>query len=154
MTPLRPLLLASAGLACALAAEWALPDDPAPDAPRPPALPHPSSAQAEADLDGWQATALARPLFSKTRTPADAETKPDAAEGMPRLTGVIITPHQRRAVFMTAAGASVLAQEGDDVADVTVKSIERGRVVLDHPGGEVVIRPSFDTKPQAAGRKP
>lgn len=154
MITLRPLLLASAGLACVLAAEWALPDGPLPEPPRPPALPQRQPTREDADLNGWKATALARPLFSKTRVPADDDDKPAAAESMPRLAGVIITPQQRRAVFITAAGASVLAQEGDDVGDVTVKSIERGRVVLDRPEGEVVIRPSFDPKPQPAGRRP
>ena len=96
------------------------------------------------------ATLLARPLMTPTRRPrpppAQASTP---ATGLPRLTGVIISPDGRSAIFAGRPRALVIP-EGGQVGEYTVQQITPGLVTLNGPAGPVALRPSFDAARPAA----
>ncbi len=95
------------------------------------------------------AEVLARPLFSPGRRPAaQAAARPaPAAAPLPRMTGVIVTPAGRRAIFVNGAGKAVVVMEGGRIGAYDVQSIEAGRVTLAGPDGQRVVAPAFDPKP-------
>lgn len=112
---------------------------PAPDAPAatPAALAVRPAAQ-------WAGTVLARPLFNPARRPpAASAAAPVAAAALPRLTGILISPTGRTAIFASGE-RPVAVVEGGVVAGYLVRSIQPGRVVLAGPGGEHSVRPSYD----------
>jgi hypothetical protein len=129
-------------VAAAAVARWR----PAPVVPTPPA---PDRSRE------WASTALERPLFAADRRPL-AEQRPAAAGGRepPRLTGVLVGPAGRTAIFAGAAeGAKpVVVREGDSLGTFEVKTILAGQVTLVGPEGERVLRPSFD--PRGGGAAP
>ncbi len=97
---------------------------------------------------------LARPLFAATRRPiaALAASAPPPAS-LPRLAGVLVNGHSRSAVFAaTGEGRPLVVQEGAQVGDHTVQSIEAGQVTLSGSGAPQVLRPTFDPRPQSATR--
>jgi hypothetical protein len=165
-----PLLaLAALGLllAATLAAEFALPgpgdDMAAATGIRPaPRLPRLDAARATAQVvdrsDAWVATILARPLFSRDRHPPDAKvaSASDPGEGLPRLTGIAVSPSGRSAIFAgAAAGKPIVVGEGGSVGGYTVRAIAPGRVQVVGPGGERTLSPSFDpTLPAVAAEAP
>jgi len=151
------LVLAAAALGGTIALElgWRLPDSdlmvpataplPAPAAPA-------STPAADADEAGRRvAEVLARPLFSPGRRPAAqaAAAPPAAVAPLPRMTGVIVTPAGRRAIFANGAGKAVVVMEGGRIGAYAVQSIEAGRVTLAGPDGQRVVAPTFDPKPAA-----
>ncbi len=156
MTSPALLILAAAALGGTVALELGrrLPDSdlmvpataplPAPAAPA-------SAPAAEADDAGRRvAEVLARPLFSPGRRPAAQAAKPAAATApLPRMTGVIVTPAGRRAIFANGAGKAVVVMEGGRIGAYAVQSIEAGRVTLAGPDGQRVVAPTFDPKPAA-----
>ena len=116
---------------------------PAPAAPA-------STPAAGADEAGRRvAEVLARPLFDPSRRPAaQAAAGPAAATApLPRMTGVIVTPAGRRAIFVNGAGKPTVVTEGERIGVYAVQSIEAGRVTLAGPGGQRVVAPAFDPKP-------
>jgi len=125
---------------------------PAPAAPA-------STPAADADDAGRRvAEVLARPLFSPGRRPAAqaAAAPPAAVAPLPRMTGVIVTPAGRRAIFANGAGKAVVVMEGGRIGAYAVQSIEAGRVTLAGPDGQRVVAPAFEPKPAAriAGSAP
>ncbi len=148
------LVLAAAALGGTIALEFGrrLPDSdlmvpataplPAPAAPT-------SAPVAEADDAGRRvAEVLARPLFSPGRRPAAQAAGPAAATAvLPRMTGVIVTPAGRRAIFVNGAGKPTVVTEGGRIGAYAVQSIEAGRVTLAGPDGQRVVATTFDPKP-------
>jgi len=111
--------------------------------------PH-AAAQDHSDrTDTWLATSLARPLFSPDRRPTDVG--PDAGTGptlgLPRLTGVVIGPFGRRAIFAASNGGrpTVLAV-GKTLGDYTVEKIEPGGVTVSGPQGRHQVSLAADAK--------
>jgi hypothetical protein len=109
------------------------------------------AAQHPRDVDAWQASSLARPLFSRSRRPP-AETRQVAAAAaavtVPRLTGVLVGPFGASAVFMVSGSDKpVTVQEGDQMGAYRIRRITPGEVVVDGPDGERVLRPSFGSAP-------
>ena len=164
---MRPLVLAmgvlGALLAATLAVEVAAPgsgdeDLAAATGIRPaPRLPRLDAARATAQVvdhtDAWVATILARPLFSRDRRPADAKVAEGSAggEGLPRLTGIAISPIERSAIFAGLSGGKpIVVGEGGSVAGFTVKVIEPGAVQVVGPGGPRTLAPAFDPTPRTA----
>jgi len=161
MTSPALLILAAAALGGTVALELGrrLPDSdlmvpataplPAPAAPA-------SAPAAEADDAGRRvAEVLARPLFSPGRRPAAQAAKPAAATApLPRMTGVIVTPAGRRAIFANGAGKAVVVMEGGRIGAYDVQSIEAGRVTLAGPDGKRVVSTAFDPKPAARAAGP
>lgn len=124
--------------------------------PQPGALAQPSPERRPGASPGGADTAVlgdlvasiaARPLFSLTRRGDDhaVEKSPWAVseDGLPRLSGVIVGPDGRRAIFAGTDGKSRAASEGEMVGAFKVRSIEPGVVNLSGPNGERVLRPTF-----------
>jgi hypothetical protein len=120
--------------------------------PRPPAAPVASPAPAPAvDREReWVATALARPLFSPDRRPASvaATVATGGPSGPPRLTGTLVGPSERSAIFAAAGRDPIVVHEGARIDGSTVTSIEPGQVRLQGPEGTRILRPTFQTGPE------
>jgi len=92
------------------------------------------------------ATILARPLFSPTRRPPEAEVT-DHSETLlsdMRLTGILITPDQRLAIFAPAGGKPLVRSEGEMVSDWRIESIANQSVSLTGPTGATTLEPKAD----------
>jgi len=116
-----------------------------------------STPAADADNAGRRVVeVLARPLFSPGRRPAAqaAAAPPAAVAPLPRMTGVIVTPAGRRAIFANGTGKPVVVMEGERIGVYSVQSIEAGRVTLAGPDGQRVVAPAFDLKPAARAAGP
>jgi hypothetical protein len=92
------------------------------------------------------ATILARPLFSPTRRPPEAEATDHSETSLSdmRLTGIMITPDQRVAIFAPASGKPLVRSEGDMISDWRIESIDGQSVSLTGPGGATTLEPKAD----------
>jgi hypothetical protein len=155
--------LAAAGLAATLAWEAGAfaPSSPV-AAAHPPASAGATPSVAVPDHTGaWMATILARPLLSPDRRPpreavAAAPGEP-LSDGLPRLSGVLVGPFGRRAIFATDGAKPVVVGEGGRVNAWTVRRIEIDEVQVAGPSGVRSVRPSFSPPttpptPPAPGR--
>jgi len=94
------------------------------------------------------AAILARPLFAPSRRvaqPAAVAAKVEVAEP-PRLAGVIVSPTGSRAIFAHDAGKQIVVTAGASVDGYVVKSIAPDMVLLTGPGGERVVRITYDPR--------
>ena len=114
----------------------------------------PAQAAAPAPVlhgDEWVATILARPLFTRDRRPAGAAASvaaSDAGGTLPRLTGIAISPDQRRAIFAGGEnGKPIVVQEGGSIAGFTIQTIAPGGVTVQGPSGERTVALAFDPAP-------
>ena len=89
---------------------------------------------------------LARPLFTSGRNPSpDKPPEPAPSATPPRLTGLVIAPGERRAIFAGSDGhRAIVVGEGGAVGPFTVTSIKRGEVELAGPLGVQRLRLSSD----------
>lgn len=96
--------------------------------------------------DPYVTTILARPLFSPIRhPPAPAPVPEQAAPGLARLSGVIVSPAGKSAIFAGPQNdKSIVAGEGTHVGEYFVRSITAGAVTVIGPSGELVLHPAFD----------
>ena len=135
---------------------------PAPESLASPMRQQPPPAQANSadrsnnPSQGWVSTILDRPLFSPTRRPAPgAAASTIAGVGPPRLSGVLISGLQTRAIFAGPAGEKgVVAGEGARVGAYVVQSIGIGVVTLVGPEGTLVVRPTFDAAARSVTEPP
>lgn len=92
---------------------------------------------------------IQRPLFSPDRRLAPAKVEVEAAavasiaDGLPRLSGVIVAPNTRYAIFAGADGRPIRAQEGGSIGRFKVRTIEAGQVTVTGTEGEQVLHPTF-----------
>lgn len=109
-----------------------------------PALPKPGVTLDEPSAE-WIETALARPLLSPTRRPAAVvPVAAREASGVPRLSGILIGPGGRRAIFVnTQGGKPLVVEEGGTVQAYRVDRIDAGEVAVSGPDGMRRLRPSF-----------
>ena len=102
--------------------------------------PRAASEDPEDHTDAWVATALERPLFSRDRRPTPVEAKaggPVASTTLPRLTGVIVGPFGRTAIFAgTDGGKPLSVGEGKTIGPYTIEAIAPGGVTVTGPEGE------------------
>ena len=102
--------------------------------------PHAASEDPEDHSEQWVAVALARPLFSRDRKPTPVVAKADggpALSAVPRLTGIVIGPLGRTAIFAGAEGAKPIAvDEGGTIGPFTVRTVSPDRVTVAGPDGE------------------
>jgi len=116
--------------------------------------PRVASEDPEDHTDTWLATVLARPLFSRDRKPTPTEAKSSAATtlaALPRLTGVIVGPFGRTAIFAgTDGGKAIVAGEGTSVGPYTVRSIQPGAVTVTGPQGERMVALTGDAATRSA----
>jgi hypothetical protein len=101
----------------------------------------------------WVSSILGRPLFSLGRrqvptSSADAGG-PAASQGLPRLTGVLVGPFGRNAIFAAEGRKPLVVSEGGKVDAWTVQSISVGGVRVSGPGGAITLQPSFESSPAA-----
>jgi hypothetical protein len=149
MRPNRALIFygASAALILVLIMEW-LPAGVAPPVP-PAKVPHLAPADqtaASKDTADWADAIDQRPLFTVGRRPPKLGHGPSSATGtsLPRLSGIMITPSGRRAIFMPDGGKPLTLAEGASLDDNTIRQIKPDRVVLTGPKGTTELRLSFD----------
>lgn len=152
----RPLFIMLGGIASVLAATIAIELSPAQTDPVAAIVPirHPPRAAAPAapSMDHsaqWAATALARPLFNPDRRPPKvaAAAGPSSATDnkLPRLTGIMVSPIGRAAIFAPGGNAKpVVVGVGGAIGAWSVKKIELGAVTVAGPDGERSLQPAFD----------
>jgi hypothetical protein len=91
----------------------------------------------------WLKQILARPLFSPGRHPAEVTAA--GVQGLPRLTGVVVTGSQRIAIFAAPSnGHPIVAESGAHVGAYEVQAIADGGVTVVGPEGTTLLRPAFD----------
>src|SRR5580692_4319873 len=91
-------------------------DSPVLEPTLPPVETKPTAPQAqEPRVDDLVATALAGPLFSPTRRPPETAPSGNADPGLPdvRLTGIVIEPDRRIAIFAVAGAKPLVLAEGE-----------------------------------------
>jgi hypothetical protein len=103
------------------------------------------SRPAQPALVHWVADILDRPLFAPDRRPAPGASTVAAAVGVPRLTGIIMTPDEATAIFRQAEDAKPLvARSGDSVGGWVVSMIAANEVTLRKADDRVTVTPQFD----------
>jgi hypothetical protein len=110
-----------------------------------------AALRAHADnVQAWVGPILARPLFSPDRRPAAGMDDAAAAgvPGLPRLTGILVGPFGRSAIFASNASKPIVLGEGGRIDAYTVQSIDAAEVQLDGPSGVQRLQPAFDTTDQ------
>ncbi len=110
-----------------------------------------AAPRAHADnLQAWVGPVLARPLFSPDRRPAADMDNIAAAglPGLPRLTGILVGPFGRSAIFASTGSKPIVLGEGGRIDAYTVRSIDAAQVQLDGPNGVQRLQPAFDPTDQ------
>jgi hypothetical protein len=122
------------------------PEDPAVP---PAATPAPAPAQTltaqlpqSPRMDELVATTLSRPLFSATRRPAqravpDRPADPELANV--RLTGIVVEPDRRTAIFAVQGAKPLVRSEGETVNDWHLDSIAPQEVTVTGPAGTTTM---------------
>jgi hypothetical protein len=106
-----------------------------------------AAPRAHADnMLAWVGPILARPLFSPDRRPAANRDNVAAAgvPSLPRLTGILVGPFGRSAIFAGRASKPIVLGEGGRIDAYTVQSIDAAQVRLDGPNGVQRLQPAFD----------
>jgi hypothetical protein len=118
-----------------------------------PVAPHAGDTK---QVQSWVDMILARPLFSPSRRPpASAAGSGTSGPGFPRLTGIVIMPHRREAIFAVAGRTQPIVMiEGSRLNGVLIKSIDAGAVVIVDAAGTRRLRPSFAPATAASGPAP
>ena len=98
-------------------------------------------------VDDLLATVLARPLFSPSRKPPAGETAapptgPDLNDL--RLTGIVIEPERRLAIFAMPGAKALVRGEGETVNDWRLEAITPQQVTLSGPDGTRTLQPKID----------
>ncbi len=93
------------------------------------------------------ASILARPLFSSTRQPPPRggdNAMADSGLADTRLTGIIIAPGHRIAIFVPNGSKPLVVSEGESVSGWRVERINPQEVSLSGPSGTKTLQPKFD----------
>lgn len=101
------------------------------------------------DIDSMVSDILERPLFSASRSPSEAQVEiaeeedtEEADTFQSRLTGVMITPNGREALFEREGSKPVAVKEGARIDGWMVKEIRLDQVVLHNALGDEVLKPT------------
>jgi hypothetical protein len=109
-------------------------------------------------VDELLETALARPLFSSTRRPAQSATDDGAGDtdlSDKRLTGIVTVPGRHFAIFAVSDARPLILSEGEAVSGWRIETIGPIEVSLSGPGGTKTLSPKPDpTLAQAPGAMP
>jgi hypothetical protein len=98
-------------------------------------------------VDDLAATTLSRPLFSATRRPAErsAPDRPaDPEVSKVRLTGTVIEPDRRTAIFAVQGAKPLVRSEGETVNDWHLDAIGPREVTLTGSAGTTTLQPKSD----------
>jgi hypothetical protein len=93
------------------------------------------------------AAILARPLFSPSRRPPQSNlgnAADDSGLADSRLTGIVIEPGRRFAIFAPQGAKLLTVTEGETVSGWRVESISPREVSLSGPDGTKTLQPKFD----------
>ena len=109
-----------------------------------------------------QARDIAEPPPGPTQRPPEAASSDNAGDVLlrdVRLTGIVIEPDQRIAVFAVNGTKSVALSEGELLKDWRVNSISLQKVSLSGPAGTMTLKPETDANlvrpvPPATPREP
>ena len=104
---------------------------------------HPDPQQTAKDV----ATSLARPLFSPSRRPPEtvkSEGPADPELSDVRLTGIVIEPDRRLAIFAVAGAKPRTLLLGEALNGWKIDSISPEEVALSGPGGTRTLQPEGD----------
>ena len=114
-----------------------------------PVAPHAGDTR---QVQTWVDLILARPLFAPSRRPpASAAGSGNSNPGFPRLTGIIIMPHQREAIFAVPGKTKpIVVTAGSRLNGALIKSIDASSVVVVDAAGARRLRPSFAPAASAA----
>jgi hypothetical protein len=117
----------------------------------PPAATAPEATPPDHTND-WLASILARPLFSPDRRPPADGTVVAGGEvaALPRLSGVLVGPFGRSAIFAPDGEKPVIVAEGSRIAAWTVQAIRANTVEVVGPEGKRSLQPSFGNMQAAA----
>ncbi len=90
---------------------------------------------------------LSRPLFDPSRRPPAAPAQDATAPvEIPRLSGIMITPTEKIAVFSPAMGAPIIVSQNSRFGPFTVLAISGENVTIKGPGGVTVVRWDFSDR--------
>ncbi|MBV9782219.1 MAG: hypothetical protein JO264_00215 [Acidisphaera sp.] len=119
-------------------------------APIPTAMPVKVSAPEPPVVDAPELvrSLLARPLFSPgRRPPADAVATPKG-EPLPRLTGIVVSPAGRYALFQPGANLRTrVLVAGEAIGGWTVRDVAADAITLAQGSQSLVLRPAFEAAP-------
>ncbi len=92
----------------------------------------------------------ARQASVQPRPPAvircsDSDVATAGPSGLPRLTGTLVGPSERSAIFAAAGRDPIVVHEGGRIDAYTVTSIEAGQVRLRGPDGMRILHPTFQS---------
>jgi hypothetical protein len=126
-----------------------------------PALPQPEITQKPAppqeQVPDLLETILARPLFTQSRHPPDTtSSKGPADTGLAdvRLTGILVEPHLRLAIFAVSGAKPLTLSEGEALNGWRLDSISPQEVLLSGPGGARTLELKADSKLVRQARVP
>ena len=89
---------------------------------------------------------LGRPLFDPTRRPPIPPQEPTAPDEIPRLSGIMVTPTEKIAVFAPAMGAPIIVNEHSRFGPFTVLAISGDSVTIKGPHGVIVLGSNFSNR--------
>ena len=97
-------------------------------------------------VDELVATTLSRPLFSSTRRPRDRAVASQAGdpEFQLRLSGIVIEPDRRIAIFAKTGAKPLVRSEGETLDEWRLDSITPREVTLTGPTGSTTLEPKTD----------
>src|ERR1700730_10285292 len=105
-----------------------------------------SSPATEIKTDA-QAREITEHLLGPTQRPPEAASSDNADDPRPpdvRLTGIVIEPDQRIAIFAVNGTKSVVLSEGEALNDWRIDSISPQKVSLSGPAGTMTLKPKPD----------
>lgn len=94
--------------------------------------------------DELLATTLARPLFSPARRPPEAAQTTASELSDKRLSGIVVEPDRRFAIFAVTGAKPLTVVEGDSVDGWRVESITPNEISLVGPKGNRTLQPAPD----------
>jgi len=97
-------------------------------------------------VDELVATTLSRPLFSSTRRPRDPAIASQTGdpEFQLRLSGIVIEPERRIAIFAKTGAKPLVRSEGETLDEWRLDSITPREVTLSGPTGSTTLEPKTD----------
>jgi hypothetical protein len=95
-------------------------------------------------VTAWSAVLLDRPLFNSSRRPLALSIVRAPPPAIPRLSGIMVTPTEKVAVFSPAKGDPIIAAEHSRLGPFTVLAITQDSVTVKGPAGVLVLHTDVD----------
>ena len=102
----------------------------------------------------WRDVVLSRPLFDPSRRPPLAiAPAPAVPVEIPRLSGIMVTPTEKIAVFAPAAGDPIIVSDNGHFGPFTVLDITGDTVTIKGPDGVTMLRSDFSFQGTGTGSR-